>query len=437
MSLQNSRKFLLLLSLFLIPFLVRSQQSKPARITERFIKVPVVEALEQLEDKYQVRFFYDREWFIDDTLEIVLTNSDIEESVKAILTGLPFICRIINKCNVVFLPKDRAAVFLEHMTDYSSEYLLTQDVVLIGDIEDAGKSRTAEITGQITDSKTNEPVTGATVQVNDLPLGAVSNVVGNYKLSVAPGFYTLRVSSVGYEQRDYKVKIISDGTLNMELFDKTLTLDEIVVYSERVDKNVTGHQMSLVRLDMQSLKQLPVVAGGKDILKGLTAIPGVKSLGEFSSGINVRGGGEDQNLYLLNGTPLFNTSHIFGLFSVINPDIVTNLSLYKGHIPAIYGERVSSVIEIETISDPPDKPTIKGGFGLYDSRLSAAVPLFEDKVFFDLSGRTSYSDWILTRMNDINLKNSKASFYDISSGLHINLPDNIICVTMHSGLLRR
>ena len=393
------------------------------------MQVPMISALDQLEDQYQIKFFYKEEWFRDDTLNIVLTNTTIEESVRRILTDKPFIYRIIDGNNVVFILKERAALFLEHIQDYSDEDFLSRDVILIGDIESAGKSKTAVISGQITDGKTNEPVTGATVQVDNLPAGAVSNVMGNYKLMLAPGYYTLKLSSVGYEQRDYKVKIVGDGILNMELIDKTLALDEVTVYSERVDRNVSSHQMSIIRLDVKDIKQLPVVAGGKDILKGLTAMPGVKSLGEFSSGINVRGGGEDQNLYLINGTPIFNTSHIFGLFSVINPDIVESLDLYKGHIPASYGERVSSVIDIKTVNNPPEGLGIKGGVGTYDSRISVLAPLYKNKIFVDLSGRTSYSDWILSRMNDINLRNSSASFYDINGTIHFNLPKNNISIS--------
>jgi hypothetical protein len=215
----------------------------------------------------------------------------------------------------------------------------------------------------------------------------------------------------------------------MELFDKSIALDDIVIYGERVDKNISSYQMSLVELDNRSIKQLPSVAGGKDILKGLTTMPGVKSIGEFSSGINVRGGGEDQNLYLFNGAPLFNTSHVFGLFSVINPDAVDRLSLYKGHIPAMHGERVSSVIDMRTSESAPDRVSVKGGIGLYDGKLMAEVPLYKDKVFFDAGVRTSYSNWMLQRMKDYNLRNSLATFYDLNGSLHALLPKGRISIS--------
>ena len=243
---------------------------------------------------------------------------------------------------------------------------------------------------------------------------------------LTPGLYTLIVSSVGYETAQYNIKVISSGEYKIELFDKSVRFDDIVIYGKRVDKNVSSHQMSLVELNMHEIGQLPSVAGGKDILKGLTMMPGVKSIGEFSSGINVRGGGEDQNLYLINSAPLFYTSHIFGLVSVFNPDAVDKLSLYKGHIPASFGERVSSVVDIRSRETVPERLGIKGGFGLYDSRLMLEMPLFKDKLFFDMAGRISYSNWLLKDMKDYDLSHSKAGFYDLNGTIHANLGKNRI-----------
>lgn len=424
-----SRKNLILFLLVLVPGSLWCQLPEPLRISEKFDQIPMISGLNQIEAKYQVKFYYKEEWFKNDTLNCELTNSTIDESVRIILNGKPYIYRIINDSNVVFLQKGKATDLLGQNVDYRNEKDLKEVVILIGNEEDAGKSKTAVLSGQITDAKTGEPIFGATVQVNNLPQGAVTNAQGNYKLTLTPGSYTLKVSSVGFEKSDYNVKIFGNGSHNFELFNISVVLDEVRIYSQRVDRNISSHQMSLIELDAKSILQLPEIAGGKDILKGLTTMPGVKSVGEFSSGINVRGGGEDQNLYLVNGTPLFNTSHVFGLFSVINPDIVSNLTLYKGHIPAIYGERVSSVVDITTINEAPEKLRIKGGLGLYDSRLTILAPVYKNKIFFDLSGRTSYSDWILGRMGDFNLRNSEASFYDINGTLHLNLPRNIVSVS--------
>lgn len=394
-----------------------------------FMGIPLISALNYLETNYPLRFYYKEEWFVHDTARVKIENQPIGDATRILLNGRPFTYRIIQGDQIVILPREEVAMLAGRIQNYSDNDVSDQAFIQVGNMEDFGKQKTVILNGHIKDGKTGDPVIGAVIQVNNLQQGVVSNAEGRYKLTIAPGLYTLMVSSVGFEKNYYQVKIVSSGVLDMELFDKSIALDDIVIYGERVDKNISSYQMSLVELDNRSIKQLPSVAGGKDILKGLTTMPGVKSIGEFSSGINVRGGGEDQNLYLFNGAPLFNTSHVFGLFSVINPDVVDKLSLYKGHIPALHGERVSSVVDIRTSESAPDRVRIKGGIGLYDGKLMAEVPLYKDKVFFDLGGRTSYSNWMLQRMKDYNLRNSLATFYDLNGSLHALLPKGRISIS--------
>lgn len=378
----------------------------------------MISAFQYLESQYPVKFYFKEEWFARDTSRAIFTDLSLGEATRLLLNGRPYTYKIIQNKQVIILPKTEVATLLGQIMNYSDNEASDQSFILIGELEDFGKHKTVQLSGKIRDGKTGDPVIGAVIQVNNLQQGVVTNAEGAYKLTIAPGLYTLMVSCVGFEKNQYQVKIMGSGELDMELFDKSIALEDIVIYGDRVDKNISSYQMSLVELDMTSIKQLPSTAGGKDILKGLTTLPGVKSVGEFSSGINVRGGGEDQNLYLYNGAPLFNTSHVFGLFSVINPDAVDKLSLYKGHIPAFYGERVSSVIDIRTSELAPDRIRIKGGVGLYDAKLMADIPLYKDKVFFNIGGRINYSDWILHRMKDYDLRNSTSSFYDLDGTLH-------------------
>lgn len=397
-----------------------SQSPADILVSGNFSRVPLVAVFHQLESEYGIHFYYKNGWLDRDTVSLRISARPLPEVVRTLLDNRPYTFRILNGNEVVVLPKDEVAMLTGEMVNYSGTQLTDDLFTLVGSQAEAGRLKAASLTGKVMDGKSGEPIIGATVQVNNMQLGAVTNTQGSYKLGLAPGMYTLVVSSVGFEKALFNVKILSHGELNFELFDKSVALDDIIIYGQRVDRNVSGRQMSLVELDTKAIKQLPSVAGGKDILKGLTTMPGVKSVGEFSSGINVRGGGEDQNLYLVNSAPLFNTSHVFGLFSVINPDMVDRLTLYKGHIPASFGERVSSVVDIKTKESAPAKTRARGGIGLYDSRLMVEVPIYKDKVYFDLGGRTSYSDWLLKRMKDYNLKNSRASFYDVSSSLHMN-----------------
>ncbi len=398
-----------------------SQDQSDVLISGKFNRIPLVSFFEKMEAGYPVKFFYKPVWFESDTISVNFENKPLREAVSSILYGKHYTFRLIQGNQVVILPGDQVAMLTGDIFNYSSNQASDESFILVGKQEESGKLKMATVTGRVEDGKTGEPLIGAVIQVNNLPQGVVTNSEGNYKLALVPGLYTLNISSVGYEKAIYNLKILGHGAMNFELFDKSIALDDIIIYGQRIDRNVSSHQMSLVELDSRSIRQLPSVAGGKDILKGLTTMPGIKSIGEFSSGINVRGGGEDQNLYLINGAPLFNTSHVFGLFSVINPDAVEKLSLYKGHIPASFGERVSSVVDIHTAEAAPSKLRIKGGIGTYDSRLMAYIPIIKDKVFMDLGGRTSYSNWILKTTKDQYLRNSLASFYDLNGTLHVNL----------------
>jgi len=409
-----------------------AQPPDGVRITGSFSGIPTVQVLNQLEDQYPVRFFYKEEWFSSDTQNVTFRNNTIEEAVNILISGKPYTYRIINNNQVVLLPRAEVAILVGQMPNYSNKTESDEQFAQVGDLSEAGRQKTATVNGKVSDGKTGEPVIGATIQIQNLQQGVVSNTQGNYKLLLAPGLYTLIVSSVGYETSLFNIKVVSTGNYNIELFDKSVRFEEVVIYGQRMDRNVSSHQMSLVELDIREIGQLPSVSGGKDVIKGLTIMPGIKSIGEFSSGINVRGGGEDQNLYLVNSAPLFYTSHVFGLISVINPDAVDKLSLYKGHIPASFGERVSSVVDIKSREAAPEKFQLRGGVGLYDSRLMIEVPVVDSKLYFDLGGRTSYSNWLLKSMKEFDLRNSRAGFYDINATLHANLGKNRIMLSGYS-----
>ncbi|MBN2482487.1 MAG: TonB-dependent receptor [Bacteroidales bacterium] len=411
---------------------VMSQQSDTLYVSGSYRRTDLVSFFRSLESQYPVKFYYRQEWFSRDTVTLSFDEVPVGEIVQQALNAKPYTYRVIQGNQFVFLPKQDLVELTEQLTDYSTRSLSSETYKIVGDLDEAGNFRYADVTGLITDGETGESIIGATVQIENMLQGAVSNIEGIYKLTVSPGLYTLIITCVGYESKVQQVRVVGNGVLDVELFDKSIAIEDVIIYGERLDKNVTSHQMSLLELDNTTIRQLPVISGGKDIIKGLTMMPGVKSVGEFSSGINVRGGGEDQNLYLINGAPLFNTSHVFGLFSVVNPDMVDKLTLYKGHIPANYGERVSSVIDIRTRETIPDRRQVKGGIGLYDSRLMMELPIVKDKAFLNLGGRSSYSNWILKNINDADLRNSSAFFYDLNGSLNINVNKNRFMLSVYS-----
>jgi len=380
-----------------------------------------------------VKFYYRKIWLQNDSVNVSFSGKSLDESLELLFNNTSLTYRIIDNNHVVIMPENRVAELTHVINNYSGVESNTKDFILIGKSDGSVRKKASQVGGRIIDAKTGEPVIGAIVQVNNLPMGSVTNVQGRYTLSLDVGFYTLKVSSVGYENNSYYVKVINDGVLDMELYDRLIAFEDVVIRSERLDKNVSSHQMSLIELVPRTISQLPAVSGTTDIIKGLTTMPGIKSVGEFSSGINVRGGGEDQNLYLYNGAPIFNTTHIFGLLSVIDADVVKKLTLYKGHIPAMYGERISSVVDIRSAEVHSEGFTVQGGVGIYDSRLLVTVPMgTTEQSFFEVGGRTSYSNWMLKNSNDAYLRASDAGFYDLNSSLHIRLGKSRLSLSGYS-----
>jgi hypothetical protein len=411
---------ILLLSLFKLQSAV--SQSVSGNGCTLHYSGPLISALTQFEHSCPVKFYYRKIWLQNDSVNASFNGKSLDQALGLIFNNTSLTYRIIDDNHVVIMPGNRVAELTHVITNYSGVESNTKDFTLIGKGDGSVRKKASQVTGKVIDAKTGEPVIGAIVQVNNLPMGSVTNVQGRYALSLDAGFYTLKVSCIGYENNAYYVKVINNGIFDMELYDRLIAFEDLVIRGERLDKNVSSHQMSLIELDPRTISQLPSVSGTTDIIKGLTTMPGVKSIGEFSSGINVRGGGEDQNLYLFNGAPIFNTTHVFGLLSVINADVVKKLTLYKGHIPAMYGERISSVVDIRSAETHSEGFTVKGGIGVYDSKLMVTIPLGKNKQsFFEVGGRTSYSDWILDKSNDEYLRTSDAGFHDLNGNLHFRL----------------
>ena len=404
--------------------LLKGQNTDTLRISVSAKNTPLITFFKDIESRYPVKFYYKQEWFAKDTVYNSFNDVPLTDVLHRIFRNKPYLYEVIQNNMIIFLPKEDVAFLTKQMVDMSTGGVKDLSTIVIGNPDEAGKYKKVNVHGIVEDGKNGEPLIGATIQIENTTQGVVSNTDGKYSLSLKPGIYTLKVSSIGFKPERYKVKVISNGNLDIELFEKSVKISEVSVYAQRADRNVRNTQMSLIEMDAKSIKLLPSIIGEKDIIKSMTMLPGVKSIGEFGSGINVRGGGEDQNLYLVEGAPLFNTSHVFGLLSVINPDLVNNVTLYKGHIPAEYGERVSSVMDIQVRNNIDKKFEGKGGIGLYNSRFMVGGSLLNKKVTFKLGGRTSYSDWLLKKMKDYNLKKSSASFYDLNGILNINLKND-------------
>ena len=268
------------------------------------------------------------------------------------------------------------------------------------------------LSGTVKDNQTGEFIIRAIIRVKELPnIGVFSNEYGFYSISLAKGNYTISVSQVGYEMYNNKIQIDSNIINNIQLSANNL-LRAVVVESSKKNNNLTKAQMGTETLNMVAISKVPVIFGEKDILKTLQLLPGVKSAGEGNSGYYVRGGAADQNLILLDEAPVYNASHLLGFFSTFNSDAIKDATLIKGNSPAIYGGRLSSVLDVKMKEGNNKDYVVNGGLGLISSRVSIEGPIQNEKSSFILSGRRTYADMFLKATE--KFKDNILYFYDLN-----------------------
>lgn len=280
------------------------------------------------------------------------------------------------------------------------------------------------ISGIIRDAATGETMIGATIRVKELAQnGTSSNNYGFYSLSVPDGDYTLLVNYVGYTTASQPVTVHKNIKLNIALNSSTL-LQEVVINSKAPNNDqVISPQMGVEKLEMSQINSVPVLLGERDILKTISLLPGVKSASEGNTGFYVRGGASDQNLILLDEAIVYNASHLFGFFSTFNSDAVKDVSLYKGGMPAQFGGRLSSVVDIKMDEGNNKDYRVQGGLGLISSRLKVEGPLIKDRGSFMVSARRTYIDFFLKASSDTTLRGSSIYFYDLNAKVNYHLND--------------
>lgn len=269
------------------------------------------------------------------------------------------------------------------------------------------------ISGTLSDGTTGEELIGATISIIELGTGTVTNVYGFYSLTVPEGEYSVEMSYIGYDVVRKQISLVESKVINVELMPQSNQLEEIVISAEEKDKNVESTQMSVNKLNIAEIEAIPVVFGERDVIKTIQLLPGIKS-GE-GGGFFVRGGSADQNLILLDDAPVYNASHLLGFFSVFNSDAVKDLTVFKGHIPAEYGGRASSVLDIKMKDGNNKKLNVSGGLGLISSRLTVEAPIVKDKGSFVLSGRRTYLDLFTKLSTNDDIKDSQLYFYDLNA----------------------
>lgn len=268
-----------------------------------------------------------------------------------------------------------------------------------------------------------ESLIGASVVVMENNTGDVTDEKGKVKLSLKTGDYTLQISYLGYETIEEKITVLGKGTLRIKMKPDAQTMKEVIVQAQ-ADGNVKSADLGKQVMSIEVIEALPPFVGEPDILKSITLLPGVSTVGEASAGFNVRGSNADQNLILLGGAPLYNPSHLFGYFSAFNTELIQDVSIYKGGIPANYGGRASSIIDLRFKRGNTEKWEGKASLGLVSAKVSAGGPIISDKLTLMVAGRSSYSNWILKQVKDPDIQQSRASFYDINAILDYDITED-------------
>lgn len=279
------------------------------------------------------------------------------------------------------------------------------------------------VSGTIKDKKNGETLLGATVYLKGTTNGAVTNEYGFFSLTAPKGTYTLVVSFLGYQDITKEITLNVDQTVNFEIEEASTSLETVVIEAEESERvSIRKPQMSVSKLNAATIKQMPVVLGEVDVIKSIQMLPGVTNSGEGSAGFNVRGGAADQNLVLLDEAIIYNTSHFFGFFSVFNADAIKDIKLYKGDIPAKFGGRISSVLDVRQKDGNSKNLEVNGGVGIISSRLAVEGPMFNKKGSFLVAGRASYAHLFLPLIEE--LKDDKISFYDLNLKTNYEINEN-------------
>jgi len=277
------------------------------------------------------------------------------------------------------------------------------------------------VSGSIKDAANGEGLIGAIVQVQGQAVGTSTNEYGFYSLTLPSGNYTLVYSYLGYVNQIRPVTLTRSQKIDIQLASEDVQIAEVVVTATKPDQNVRSMEMGVAKLEMKTIQAVPALLGEVDVVRAVQLLPGVSTVGEGASGFNVRGGGVDQNLILLDEAPVYNSAHLLGFFSVFNPDAVKDVKLIKGGIPAQYGGRLSSLLDIRMKEGNSKRFSALGGIGTVSSRLTLEGPIQKDKSSFIVAGRRSYGDLFLKLSSNENLRDNQLYFYDLSTKVNFTM----------------
>lgn len=426
-------KRIILLILVFCYFTDLKAQTNTAKLTGMYLGMSFERFAARIESESDFKFYYKKEDVENLQVNLQANDSDIKMILSQVFaeTGLTY---SIDTSNRIWVTKGQRI-----QIDFPADYFQVQERqdnlasagdslsafdknkrFVIGKSSDSPQSKTAILSGVVTSVESGKAMNGAIVleKIDYNQIATDQN--GKYQLTLPKGRHTIWVQNIGGFQEQRQIDLKGDGVLNMSIEETILSLDEVVVSSGALS-NVNKLDMGVQSITIAEVKRLPSVMGEVDVLKGILIMPGVNTVGEATSGFNVRGGAADQNLILYGNSTIFNPTHAFGFFSAFNADIVNGVELYKGSIPVNYGGRLSSVLQVDPNFGRSEKIGGSGGIGILTSRLSLDGPIGK-KTNFMVGGRTTYSNWALDLLDDdADLNDSKITFYDINANIQHKL----------------
>lgn len=425
--------------LFVIPGSLYGQDTY--RFPRDGSNVPFMSLVSQLESAGNLHFFFDATAIDSLVIREIRSGETLDELLERELSGRD-IDYFREADDIYLLP---GGALLEQLPEYrfaervspvekervprgEERFIQTLNMskartLVVGNEREKRRGSRCLLRGKVVYMTDGEPLIGATIYISEREQGAVTDVNGNFRMTMPAGLYTMVIDHMAMEAEQYGLDLRSDGEVFVALRDKRIEIEEIMIVDKRRD-NVEGIQMGFTHLSAKFMKEVPVVMGEKDILKVAEMLPGVQNAGEGTSGFNVRGGTADQNMFYINNVPVYNTAHLFGFFTAFSQDVVDDFSLYKNNIPAKYGGRIASVFEINTREGNLEEFSARGGISPVTGHFAVEGPLVRDKVTYVASFRSTYSDWLLNRIEDEDIRNSSASFYDGTFAINSKLNDD-------------
>lgn len=416
------KRLILVISVTLIAYAACAQNFNNIVVDESSNGLVFLDFLQDIEERYNIDFICDQTEMNALTVFGIKGRQRLKDYLDFYLQSY----RLIKAQDDVIFIVDRKL---------AEQYDLDKDKCLVMQKEGEG---TITFQGIVLNGKTGEPLTGARVYFPELKRGDASAMDGTFVISDIPQeTLTLDMQYVGFESEFYLVGFSQLGAEKLHsftLFPESKELETVTITAQRIDHNVVANLSGVESMNIARIKAIPTFMGEVDPIRSITTLPGVSTAGELASGFNVRGGDTGQNLILQDGAPIYNPSHLFGFFSAFNPDIVNNVTLYKGGGPANFGGRVSSVLDISLRTGDISKHSVSGGVGLVSSRLAAEGPIIRNKLSYVVGGRISYANWLVHATDDIQLKNSSAKFNDFTTKILYKPNDNnIVTVSFYRG----